>query len=96
MTHGTLTKSLLPIWLSAYRIATSVKSKSASVGRTSGSGRRQMLLHLDPEVIKGLKKAAVDLDTTASALVEKLLVPWLKRHEAKRTAGKASAAGETD
>jgi hypothetical protein len=55
-----------------------------------------MLLHLDCEVIKGLKKAAVDLDTTASALVEKLLVAWLKRHETKRTAAKERAVGDAE
>ena len=55
-----------------------------------------MLLHLDGEVIKGLKKAAVDLDTTASALVEKLLVSWLHRHETKKTAVKGRATGEAE
>lgn len=55
-----------------------------------------MLLHLDGEVIKGLKKAAVDLDTTASALVEKLLVQWLRRYETRKTAVKDRAVGDAE
>lgn len=53
-----------------------------------------MLLHLDPEVIKGLKKAAVDLDTTASALIGRLASAFLKRHELKRA--KDRREGEMD
>lgn len=70
--------------------------RAAASNRAAGAGRKQMLLHLDCEVIKGLKKAAVDLDTTASALVEKLLVAWLKRHETKRTAAKERAVGDAE
>ncbi|MGH1591126.1 hypothetical protein ACRBEV_25580 [Methylobacterium phyllosphaerae] len=91
---GLSPQAILPILLSAYLMVSNVKSGSGSTDRPDE--RRQMLLRLDAEVIKGLKRAAVDLDTTASALVEKLLVPWLQRHETEKAAVKRPAVGKRD
>lgn len=43
--------------------------------------KRQMLLHLDSDVIKDLKKAAVDRESSASAIANEAIDAWLKKHE---------------
>jgi hypothetical protein len=43
--------------------------------------KRQMLLHLDSDVIKDLKKAAVDRESTASAIANEAIETWLKKNE---------------
>jgi hypothetical protein len=48
-------------------------------------GRRQLLVYVMPEVIKNTKKAALDLDTTASAIVEEALGEWLSRRRSSKT-----------
>ena len=45
--------------------------------RERADGRRQFLVHVSPDVIKDVKKAAVDDDTTASAITEDALRAWL-------------------
>ena len=61
-----------------------LSKRSVSKTRVRSDGRRQLLVYLDPEVIKDVKKAAVDLDTTASALAEEALRRWLRRRAAKK------------
>jgi hypothetical protein len=56
-----------------------------ATGRTRADGRRQLLVYLDPDVIKNTKKSALDLDTTASAIVEEALGEWLTRRGANKT-----------
>ncbi|BAQ45813.1 hypothetical protein [Methylobacterium aquaticum] len=51
--------------------------------RQRTDGRRQLLVYLPPAVIKEVKKAAVDEDTTASSITEEALKDWLKRRTAK-------------
>ena len=60
-----------------------------AVGRRRADGRRQLLVYLPPDVIKEIKKVAVDDDTTASAITEEALRAWLKRRCTKvaKTAG---------
>jgi hypothetical protein len=48
--------------------------------RQRPDGRRQLLVYVSPDVIKEVKKAAVDDDTTASAIVEAALKDWLTKH----------------
>lgn len=43
--------------------------------------KRQMLLHLDSDVIKDLKKAAVDRESSASAIANEAIDAWLKKNE---------------
>jgi hypothetical protein len=38
---------------------------------------------MDPEVIKAIKTAAIELDTTASELMEEAAVQWLERRKSK-------------
>lgn len=47
--------------------------------RVRTDGRRQLLVYLDPDVIINTKKSALDLDTTASAIVEEALREWHAR-----------------
>lgn len=42
-------------------------------------GRQQVLLYLPPEMIRELKLAAVDLDTSVSQLVEEAVAAWRRR-----------------
>lgn len=48
--------------------------------RQRADGRRQLLVYVSPDVIKEVKKVAVDDDTTASAIVEAALKDWLEKH----------------
>ncbi len=52
-------------------------------GRRRLDGRRQLLIYLAPEVIKEIKKVAVDDDTTASAIADEALREWLRRRKKK-------------
>ena len=68
--------------LSSYfdKVMATLGSRSQTVtGRVRADGRRQLLVYVEPEVIKNTKKAALDLDTTASAIVELALSQWLDR-----------------
>jgi hypothetical protein len=59
-----------------------VASKSPperTTSRVRADGRRQLLVYVDPDVIKNVKKTAVDLDSTASGIVEVALREWLAR-----------------
>lgn len=49
--------------------------------RDRADGRRQLLVYVAPDVIKEVKKTAVDQDTTASAIVEKALKDWLAKRD---------------
>lgn len=48
--------------------------------KPSDKERRQMLLHLDSDVIKDLKKAAVDRESSASAIANEAIDVWLKKN----------------
>lgn len=49
--------------------------------KTSAGEKRQMLLHLEANVIKSLKKAAVDRESSASAIANEAIIDWLKKNE---------------
>lgn len=44
-----------------------------------------MLLHLDSDVIKDLKKAAVDRESSASAIANEAIDTWLRKNELRGT-----------
>jgi hypothetical protein len=46
-------------------------------GRPRADGRRALLLYMTPDLIKGLKKEALDEDRTAYEIVEELVGQWL-------------------
>jgi len=52
--------------------------------RPGSKERRQILLHLDGAVIKDLKKAAVDRESSASAIANEAIAAWLRRRELRR------------
>jgi post-segregation antitoxin (ccd killing protein) len=58
---------------------TSTSKAPTGASRKRADGRKQLLVYLEPEVIKELKKTAVDMETTASALTEQALQAWLKK-----------------
>ncbi|RUW31115.1 hypothetical protein EOA38_18720 [Mesorhizobium sp. M1E.F.Ca.ET.041.01.1.1] len=56
------------------------RTKSRS-NKPTDKEKRQMLLHLDSDVIKDLKKAAVDRESSASAIANEAIDAWLKKNE---------------
>lgn len=55
--------------------------------RVRADGRRQLLVYLPPELIKVIKKRAVDDDTTASAIVEEALRQWVGNRPSDQSNG---------
>jgi hypothetical protein len=53
----------------------------ANSSRPTVKEKRQMLLHLNSDLIKDLKKAAVDRESTASAIANEAIEAWLKKEE---------------
>lgn len=49
--------------------------------------KRQFLVHVDPEVVKSVKMAALELDKTASFLVEEAVRDWLAKNADRLPAG---------
>lgn len=47
--------------------------------RSRQDGRRQLLVYLHPEVIKEVKKAAVDQDRPVYEIAEEALSAWLAK-----------------
>jgi hypothetical protein len=53
-------------------------------GRKPAEGdKRQFLTTMDPEVIKAVKKAAIEEDKSASEILEKAAREWLERQAAR-------------
>jgi hypothetical protein len=46
--------------------------------------KRQFLTTMDPDVIRAIKQAALDLDRTASDVMEEAAKRWLERHKHKK------------
>ena len=54
-------------------------------GRKPPQGeKRQFLTTMDPDVIRAIKQVALDLDRTASDLMEEAAKQWLERHKRKK------------
>jgi hypothetical protein len=63
-----------------------IRSKSATIPKASRSrndGRKSLLVYMDANLIKDLKKAALDDDTTSYAIVEEATREWLARRAKK-------------
>lgn len=54
---------------------------SKTAARTRADGRRPLLVYLDQDVIKQLKKAALDQDRTAYEITEESVREWLATHK---------------
>ena len=46
--------------------------------------KRQFLTTMDPDVIRAFKQKALDLDRTASDVMEEAAKQWLERHKHKK------------
>jgi hypothetical protein len=57
--------------------------KQNSEGRARVDGRRQVLLYMKPEIIRALKRVALDEDVTAYELAETAIAEFLKDHHKK-------------
>jgi Ribbon-helix-helix protein, copG family len=54
-------------------------------GRKPPQGdKRQFLTTMDPDVIRAIKQRALDLDRTASDVMEQAAKEWLERHKLKK------------
>ena len=58
-----------------------VSQSNSGPRKTLDGEKRQMLLHLESNVIKSLKKAAVDRESSASAIANEAITEWLKNNE---------------
>ena len=58
--------------------------EEASAVRARSDGRRQVLIYMDPEVIKDLKRAALDEDRPAYELAEEVIREWLRTRKRKK------------
>ena len=59
--------------------------------RVRNDGRRQLLVYLDPDLIKALKRVALDDDVHVYEIVEEAAQEWLERRsDGARTNGPAS------
>lgn len=63
-----------------------MRPKPSAVGRARPDGRRQLLVYIQPTIIKDLKKAAIELERNAYEITEDALSDWLKMNKpGKRT-----------
>ena len=51
--------------------------------RTRADGRRSLLVYLHPDVIRDLKKAALDEDRTAYEITEEAVLAWLAHRKTR-------------
>lgn len=52
--------------------------------RTRSDGRRSLLVYLDADLIKVLKKTALDKDKNAYEIVEDAVRDWLRKHSRRK------------
>ncbi len=57
--------------------------RSKSPARTRADGRKSLRVYLHPDVIKELKKAALDEDRTAYEITEEAVSVWLAARKPK-------------
>jgi hypothetical protein len=55
--------------------------EGAPVARMRGDGRRQLLIYMLPDLIRELKRAALDEDRPAYELAEEAILDWLKKRK---------------
>ncbi|WGD53222.1 hypothetical protein QA641_04660 [Bradyrhizobium sp. CB1650] len=55
--------------------------EGTTASRVRDDGRRQLLIYMDPEVIKELKHAALEDDKPAYVVAELAIREWLKRRK---------------
>lgn len=60
--------------------------RSNTPARTRADGRKSLLVYLRPDIIKELKKAALDEDRTAYEITEEAISAWLASRKTTRRA----------
>lgn len=71
------------------------RARGPSPARALADGRVQMLVYLPPDLVRAVKHAALDRDTSASHVVEQALTDWLTRAaQILRRGGPASPTAE--
>jgi hypothetical protein len=58
-------------------------SPAKTHGRKRTDGRKSLLIYLDEDVIKQLKRVALDQDRHAYEIAEEAIRQWLSGHRAK-------------
>jgi hypothetical protein len=58
-----------------------MNERSKPGSKKTDKEKRQMLLHLHSDVIKDLKKAAVDRESSASAIANEAIDAWLRKNQ---------------
>jgi hypothetical protein len=59
--------------------------RSAIPARARADGRKSLLVYLHPDIIKELKKAALDEERTAYEITEEAISAWLASYKTART-----------
>jgi hypothetical protein len=58
--------------------------EEASPTRSRSDGRRQILLYMAPEIVRELKRAALDEERPAYELAEEAIREWLRRRKPRK------------
>jgi hypothetical protein len=58
--------------------------RSTAPARQRADGRKSLLVYLHPDIIKQLKKAALDEDRTAYEITEEAISAWLASRDTPR------------
>jgi hypothetical protein len=67
---------------------TKQRSLKTKVRVVRKDGRKPLLVYLRPDLIKQLKRVALDQDTTAYEITEQAVQKWLSAHKTKRAASR--------
>ena len=64
---------------------TRTKGLDATVAKVRTDGRKPLLVYLNKEVIKQLKKTALDQDRTAYEITEEAVRQWLAAYKGRKS-----------
>ncbi len=68
------------------------RSTKGRASRESPAERRELLIHLEPDLIRGLMLTALERGVTASSLIEEAVTAWLKRRGVRQSSRPEKAA----
>jgi hypothetical protein len=70
--------------------------KEASTARKRKDKRSQLLIYMDPKIIRQLKLVALAKERPAYELAEEAIVDWLKRHKKEIQSAFTDSGGSRD
>lgn len=76
-------------------MATLTKTLATTTARPRADGRKTLLVYLDGELIKDLKKAALDQERNVYEIVEEASRLWLAKTKKKQGTGEPPAARQS-